>query len=125
MFARDLPKPYEIARSEFEPILSSNGFRFVSETYAPESFGSAYAEYRRDVTWLRLIWDGKDHWLAMSVARPVDRPPGIDDWQDLEYQLDGAPKRVMQLDAAYLPQRLGELRDALERLIASGNAPEV
>jgi hypothetical protein len=121
MFARELPKPYELARSEIEPILSSNHYRFVSETYDAESFGSAYAEYRKDDTWLRLIWDGKDHWLAMSVARTVDRPPGIADWHDMEYQLDGAPKGVFLLDAASLPQRIGELRDALKRLIVREN----
>jgi hypothetical protein len=121
IFDRDLPKPYEIARSELEPFLSSNHYRFVRETFDSESFGSAYAEYRKDDIWLRLIWDGKDYWLWMSVARPVDRPPGITDWHDLKYVLDGAPKGVLPLDADYLPQRIGELRDALERLFAREN----
>jgi len=117
MFPRDFPPAYVSARPQIEPVLSSRGFRLTSEHFEPESFGSAYAEYRKDDFWLRLIWDGKDGWLSIDVARTKGHYPGHADWKDLELELGRRPPGIFRLDPASLPSRIGEIREAVAQAI--------
>ena len=110
---REFPSAFNAAREQIEPVLSAHGFRLTRECFEPESFGSAYAEYRKEGSWLRLIWDGKDAWLWLSVARPIGRPPSISDWHDLEQEQTGRPVHVFPVDADSFPTRIGQVHEAL------------
>ena len=63
-----------------EPELESLGFRLASESAHYASFGSALVEYEHSRARIQLIWDGRDHWIDVKVAR-ASAP---DHWSALE-----------------------------------------
>lgn len=63
-----------------EAELAPLGFRLASETTHYASFGSAAVEYEHSRARVRLVWDGRDHWIDVKGARAV----APDRWSEFE-----------------------------------------
>ena len=108
------------ARTVIEDVLDSAGYHLAAEAHYPDAFGSADAEYRGRHERIRLVWDGKDQWLGLSVARPVasNQHPRASEWQALEPQSAAAPQQFLRPGSA-ADARIAELREALRRHLGS------
>jgi hypothetical protein len=86
MIDRDIGPVFTQARTAIESVLARYGFRITQETLAYAAFGSAEAEYRQRVHWLRLVWDGKESrlWLRGAIAPDQHVHPGDAAWRDLD-----------------------------------------
>ena len=117
---RTLDPVFLLARTVIEDLLDSAGYHLAAEAHYPDAFGSADAEYRGRHERIRLVWDGKDHWLGLSVAHPVasNQHPRASDWQPLEPQSAGAPRQFLRPGTA-ADARIAELREALCRHLGS------
>ena len=111
---RALNDIYLAARAEIEAVLDRAGFRLAGECHYPDSFGSAHADYRGRHQRVRLVWDGKDRFLGLSVAPVMNsgQHPAPDHWLALEPANAAAPVQSLQPGAG-ADGRIAELRDAL------------
>src|SRR4051812_36498387 len=105
---------YLAAREAIEAVLDSAGFRLAGESHYPDSFGSADAEYRGRHQRVRLVWDGKDRFLGLSVARVTNsgQHPAPDQWHPLEPVHGAAPSQFLRAGPG-ADGRIRELTDAL------------
>lgn len=117
---RLLPTAYQQARERLEAELGAAGYRLAAETFLPDAFGSADAEYVRRGGRLRLIWDGKDRWLWCQVAATPDSGghPAPGEWRDLETQLGLAPTGRMLRVAEVIADRIDELERAVRQYLS-------
>ena len=111
---RSLNDIYLAARAAIEAVLDPAGFRLAGECHYPDSFGSAHADYRGRHQRVRLVWDGKDRFLGLSVARVTNsgQHPAPDHWHSLEPADAAAPVQSLQPGLG-AEGRIAELRDAL------------
>ena len=111
---RKLDDVYFAAREAIEAILEAAGFHLASECHYPDSFGSADAEYRGRHQRIRLVWDGKDRFLGLTVARVINsgQHPGPDQWRAIEAKGATPPAQFLQAGSG-AEKRIAELRDAL------------
>jgi len=116
LFPRELPEPFAAARADLEPVLEAVGFRLAGESYHPEAFGSASADYRQRGRRLRLIWDGKDRWLWLEASPAGNDHPTAADYRDVEKLVGRAPAGFA-VEADLIQERLMQLRAALQELL--------
>jgi hypothetical protein len=111
---REINDIYLAGRVAIEAVLDSAGFRLASECHYPDSFGSAHAEYRGHHQRVRLVWDGKDRFLGLSVARVTNgsQHPAPDHWQSLEPVDAAAPVQFLNPGPG-AQKRIAELSEAL------------
>jgi hypothetical protein len=93
------------ARTVFDTLLASFGFKLSAEHVDYESFGTAWVEYYRRGLRLRLVWDGKEGFLLVLVAN-AEEQRRTSEW--LEYLVRG---KVSSADVARAPERVAELSD--------------
>jgi hypothetical protein len=111
MFNRDFPPQFRAACAHLEPQLQELGFILASESFFPDSFGSAHVEYTQGKRGprLRLVFDGKDAalWLQASPGRgnPVS-------WSPLEAPSTN-PKSIPTVRHGGLNVRLAQLSSAV------------
>jgi hypothetical protein len=65
-----------------EPMLAAVGFRLASESAHYSSFGSAVVEYENARARIEVVWDGRDRWIDVRVARST-RPHTWDAFEAL------------------------------------------
>ena len=113
---RDLDAVYLQARSAVEDILDHAGYRLAAESHYFDAFGSAHAEYRGRHERVRLVWDGKDRWLGLSVAKVAssNQHPRSEDFRPLDVKMPSAPSQFLRLGST-TDARVAELSDALVR----------
>jgi hypothetical protein len=102
------------ARAAVEAVLDAAHYHLAAESHAPDAFGSAEVEYRGRHERIRLIWDGKDRWLGLSVARPPasNQHPRSGDWRPIEPEGTAAPQQFLRLGPG-TDARIADLRAAL------------
>jgi hypothetical protein len=117
---RSLDPVYIEAREACEAVLRPAGYSLFYEEHAPGSFGSALAEYRLRLRRVRLIWDGKDHFLGLSVVQTAapDQFPTPGAWRPLESASRRAPAQFLRPGPA-ATERIEELRGVLAHFIES------
>src|SRR6185295_5833368 len=83
---RTLSAVFLRARDAIETVLAAYGFRITQESFHYAAFGSAEVEYRHRAHWLRLSWDGKDHylWLAGAISSDQHVHPPATAWRPLD-----------------------------------------
>ena len=104
------------ARTVIEDVLDSAGYHLAAETHYPDAFGSADTEYRGRHERIRLVWDGKDRWLGLSIAKTAasNQHPLSSEWRPLEPERATAPQQFLRSGVA-ADARIAELREALLR----------
>ena len=118
---RTLSPVFEKARELIESVLARHGFRLQTELLYHSAMGSGQLEYRHRTHWLRLHWDGKDHWLWLTGAISPDQHahPGQQRWKPLDPVQD--PPRFSQFlePGPAADARIAELLDQIELFRAS------
>lgn len=80
---RELNPVFKQARSILERTLDAARFTLSQEWHGPQSFGSAYADYRNGHRRIKLVWDGKDGFLILLGASVMAGIPEPREWQSL------------------------------------------
>jgi hypothetical protein len=113
---RNLDPVFLQARSTVEELLDAAGYQLAAESHYPDAFGSAEAEYRGRHGRIRLVWDGKDRWLGLSVAHTAasNQHPQPSEWRPLEPERSSAPAQFLG-PGALAKARIAELKEALGR----------
>ena len=91
-------RPFKSAKRLFRPVLLARGFCLTREQYDLPVFGSEYGVFERGELCLRLIWDGKDQWLAVE-AIDRSRTYMIDYNRDAQELLEATCQWLDQHDA--------------------------
>jgi hypothetical protein len=119
MMDRNLDPVFLKVRTILEETLDGAGYRLAAESHFPSAFGSADVEYRGRHERIRLVWDGKDRWLGLSVARvsASNQYPAAGDWRPLDLESSSAPQQFLR-EGPTTDARIAELREALVRHIA-------
>lgn len=94
---------YEELKGVATPILEEAGLILVVEELHPESFGSAFCEYKGKGMWYRIIWDGKD-------GRGYIQSGANGGWKDLNTTL---PKKSHNAFTSALMRVRSELTEAI------------
>ena len=114
---RELNPVFKQARSRLERALDAARFTLSQEWYGPQSFGSAYADYRNGHRRIKLVWDGKDGFLILLAAYVTAQIPEPRDWQSLLTQRSPLALRPGPEADAWSDALAGALDDYLAQAV--------
>jgi hypothetical protein len=81
--------PFDAFFEEFATLVqttsAAHGFTPAEEAVAVGRFGSRLAAFRRGPETLRLVWDGREHWLALEYKPVPEYSPALE-WTGLLHE---------------------------------------